>query len=126
MSSTKEMQTKFSDFTNVFLPKYAVWTIWIVAILSIFNFFRGCSTNKEDIANRKAVEAMTNEIDSLKKISVTKEEIEILFQIEGLKISKRMLYDNNAVIRTAIRPDDRMNDYDKEIENLQKKLKSVK
>jgi hypothetical protein len=120
------MQTKFSDFTNVFLPKYAVWTIWIVAILSIFNFFRGCSTNKEDIANRKAVEAMTNEIDSLKKISVTKEEIEILFQIEGLKISKRMLYDNNAVIRTAIRPDDRMNDYDKEIENLQKKLKSVK
>jgi len=42
-------------------------------------------------------------------------------QIEGLRVSKRILYDHNSIIRTIVRPDDRMNQYDKEIEELTKK-----
>jgi len=44
-------------------------------------------------------------------------------QIEGLRVSKRILYDHNSIIRTIIRPDDRMNEYDKEIEELTKNKK---
>ena len=41
-------------------------------------------------------------------------------EIGGLKTSKRTLYDWNAVIRTTVRPDDRMNEYDQEIKKLEK------
>jgi uncharacterized protein YdcH (DUF465 family) len=51
----------------------------------------------------------------------TKAEIDSAMQIEGLRTSKRMLYDNNAIIRTTVRPDDRMNEYDAEIKKLQGK-----
>jgi hypothetical protein len=43
-----------------------------------------------------------------------------MIEIEGLKASKRTLYDWNAVVRTAVRPDDRMNEYDAQIEKIQK------
>jgi hypothetical protein len=46
----------------------------------------------------------------------------VRFQIEGLKTSKRMLYDNNYIIRTSSRPDSLMNSYDKQIEELEKQL----
>jgi hypothetical protein len=39
-------------------------------------------------------------------------------KIEGLETSKRMLYDQNAIVRTAIRPDDKMHQYDEEIKKL--------
>jgi hypothetical protein len=43
-------------------------------------------------------------------------------EIEGYEISKRMLYDQNAIVRTTVRPDDRMNEYDKKIKELQEKI----
>ena len=41
-------------------------------------------------------------------------------EIEGLKTSKRTLYDWNTVIRTTARPDDIMNSYDEQITALEK------
>jgi hypothetical protein len=43
-----------------------------------------------------------------------------MIEIEGLRASKRTLYDWNAVVRTAVRPDDRMHEYDAQIEKIQK------
>jgi len=43
-------------------------------------------------------------------------------EIHGLETSKRMLYDNNVIVRTSVRPDDRMNEYDQQIKALEKKL----
>ena len=54
----------------------------------------------------------------------TAEEVNILLEIKGLETSKRMLYDQNAIVRTTIRPDDRMNEYDQKIKALREKLKS--
>ena len=50
----------------------------------------------------------------------TMKEIEKALKIEGLKISKRTLYDWNAIVRTVTRPDDRMNWYDIEIDKIEK------
>ena len=51
--------------------------------------------------------------------SVYTSDLKKMIEIEGLKASKRTLYDWNAVIRTTVRPDDRMNQYDSEIEKIQ-------
>lgn len=52
----------------------------------------------------------------------TKSEMDINMEIQALETSKRMLYDQNAIVRTTMRPDDRMNEYDSQIKELQKKL----
>ena len=52
--------------------------------------------------------------------SVYTSDLKKMIEIEGLKTSKRTLYDWNAVVRSAIRPDDRMNEYDAEIQKIEK------
>ena len=56
-------------------------------------------------------------IDTLENSVATKKDL----QIEGLRSSKRTLYDWNSVVRTTVRPDDRMNQYDQEIKELETK-----
>jgi hypothetical protein len=63
------------------------------------------------------MKAMNQKMDSIPNVI----EINRMIQIEGLKSSKRVLYDWNSVVRTAVRPDDRMNQYDKDIQLLEKK-----
>ena len=53
----------------------------------------------------------------------TKDELDTRISIEGYEISKRMLYDQNTIVRTTVRPDDRMNEYDGKIKELREKLK---
>jgi len=43
-------------------------------------------------------------------------------EIEGYEISKRMLFDNNTVVRTTRRPDDILIEYDNKIKELRKKI----
>ena len=64
--------------------------------------------------NGSKINSIQTQIDSLPTQTVIIEQI----KIEGLESSKRSLYDNNAIIRTTIRPDDRMNQYDEEIKKL--------
>jgi len=61
-------------------------------------------------------------IDSTVATKPSKAETERIIKVEGLRISKRNLYDQNAIVRTTIRPDDRMNDYDSEIDSLSKDM----
>lgn len=111
---------------NVFLSKYLLVPIYVVALLGLFGYLRGCSTAKENSRLRKEVTGLKTEVDSLKTDMndnfYSKEELNIRMEIEGLRTSKRTLYDWNAVIRTTVRPDDRMNEYDKQIKALEKEL----
>ena len=81
-----------------------------LGFLLLLNTCTSCSTNKK-------VTKLEKRIDSLENTVATKRDLEI----EGLKASKRTLYDWNAVVRTAVRPDDRMNEYDREIQKLENK-----
>jgi hypothetical protein len=84
------------------------WLISLVLLLVIF--LQTCSNSKKYTALKK-------DVDKLENVP-TKIEMEKAIKIEGFEISKRMLYDNNAIIRTTVRPDDRMNEYDQEIKKL--------
>jgi hypothetical protein len=79
----------------------------IVIILFAVVFIQTCNLSSKITKVQKQAKAADTAI--LKQI-----------QIEGLKSSKRTLYDWNAVVRTAVRPDDRMNEYDNEIQKLEK------
>jgi len=108
---------------NLILNKYVVYAMYGILIFSMIGNIRSCSTNKEVNKLRKEVNILNGNIDSLSNNIYTKEEQNIRMSIEGYEISKRMLYDQNAIVRTTVRPDDRMNHYDTEIKKLSEKLK---
>jgi hypothetical protein len=105
------------------LEKFMLIPIYGIFILSLFGGLRGCNSTKENTKLRKEIVELSLQIDSLRSQTYTKEQADIRFSIEGYEISKRMLYDQNAIIRTVVRPDDRMNQYDTKISELRKKLK---
>ena len=85
------------------------WMITLMLLLVVF--LQTCSNSKKYAALRKKVDSQEQLLNGV----ATKKDL----KIEGFEISKRMLYDNNAIIRTTVRPDDRMNQYDEEIKKIQ-------
>jgi hypothetical protein len=83
-------------------------------------FFLTLLGNCGNRRNKKEITDLQKEIDSL-RIEISNHPTHDELAIEGLKISKRTLYDWNSVVRTSVRPDDRMNQYDEEIKNLESK-----
>ncbi len=69
--------------------------------------------------NSRTITKLSKKMDSLQVQLNNKPSIKDL-KIEGYEISKRMLYDNNSVVRTTKRPDDIMFEYDNKIKELQK------
>ena len=61
--------------------------------------------------------------DSIIANTVSAERLQNIVELDGLRVSKRNLYDQNVIIRTKVRPDDRMNEYDIEIKAIEAKLK---
>lgn len=96
--------------------KTQVILLAVLTIFTVMNSCNSCNQRKVMLDLKNSQESMKLQIDSM----ATRGQIEKSLKIEGLKVSKRMLYDNNAIVRTAIRPDDRMNEYDAEIEKLEK------
>lgn len=84
-----------------------------VLFLGLLLLMQQCRTNNKIKSLNKTVLTQSEKIDSL-NIAIVKN-----IKIEGLKTSKRTLYDWNTVIRTTTRPDDLMIRYDLEIEKLQ-------
>lgn len=109
------------------LTQHAIIALWIIAILGIFSFFRGCTTSKQikDLQTELIVVKESN--DSLRAAIYenfwTKEELDIRMEIHGLETSKRTLYDWNAVVRTVIRPDDKMKEYNDRINELRRSIR---
>lgn len=94
--------------------KQNLWAVLLFLVAIVF--LKQCSLNREQNKISKEIKSIKAQMDSV----ATKKDILREIKIEGLKTSKRTLYDWNAVIRTTTRPDDRMNEYDKEIEILEK------
>lgn len=84
-----------------------------VLFLGLLLLMQQCRTNNKIKSLNKTILTQSEKIDSL-NIAIVKN-----IKIEGLKTSKRTLYDWNTVIRTTTRPDDLMIRYDLEIEKLQ-------
>lgn len=108
---------------NTLLNKYFIYAIWAFLFMSLVVNMRSCGVVKESRKAREEIVTLQVEIDSLKSNVYTKDELDVRMEILGYEISKRMLYDQNAIVRTAVRPDDRMNEYDKKIKELREQLK---
>ena len=112
---------------NTLLNKYFIYAIWAFLLVSLTVNFRSCGVVKENRKVKEEIVILQSEVDSLEssidKNIYDKEELNIRLEILGYEISKRMLYDQNAIVRTTVRPDDRMNEYDQKIKELVEKLK---
>lgn len=104
------------------LDNKLVYAVWGIFMLSILGSIRGCGATRENGRLRKEISDLTRSVDSLSSKVYSKEQTDIRLEILGLEVSKRILYDQNAIVRTTLRPDDRMNEYDKQMELLRKKL----
>lgn len=102
---------------NQILGKYG---IILLLVFSILNFFNTCGT-------KSSIKATNKRIDSvIQRDSLNMEILSIEREISILKTSREIVYTNNAIVRTASRPDDVMNDYSRKIDDLQKKLDKLK
>lgn len=108
---------------NNFLNKFMVYAVWAMLLMTMVNGCNSCSTSKELNKVRKELDTLEANYDNFKNSIYTKEQMDIKMSIEGYEVSKRMLYDQNAIVRTVARPDDRMNEYDQKIKELREKLK---
>jgi hypothetical protein len=96
-----------------FIEKHGLIIILMLIILA---------TCTENMSKRMNEKKLYRQLDSIKtEIKLTKQELKKEIKVEGLKTSKRTLYDWNTVIRTTNRPDDIMIRYDNEIDSLIKK-----
>ena len=95
-----------------FIEKYGLMILVLLVVLNT------CSSG---MSKKRSEKRVSDQFDSLKtEIKVLKQELQKEIKVEGLKASKRTLYDWNTVIRTTERPDDIMNRYDNEIQQLTK------
>ncbi len=117
---------KILDNLNNGLNNGLIYVLYIICILTVLDACNGCNIKKELTRTKKEIVKLQNEIDSLKHSTYNKKELDIRMEIEGLRISKGTLYDWNSIVRTVVRPDDRMNSYDNEIKKLEKKLNEIK
>jgi hypothetical protein len=113
------MKTRIENFMNTYL----LYAIYGLLIFSLLGNFRSCGTNSEVRKLKNEVSELNHKVDSLNSSIYTKTELDIRMSIEGYEVSKRMLYDQNAIVRTIVRPDDRMNEYDSKIKELRSKIK---
>lgn len=113
---------KLLDFINKF------GTIIIIALgLLIFMNTCGTKSNIERTGRRiDKLEQSVNKTDSILTLKISSDKMDILLKINALEIAREVVYTNNAIVRTAERPDDVINKYNAQIKDLQEKLKNVK
>ena len=113
---------KIIDFFNK-------WGMMILVVMSILIYLSTCGTGGNiDRTNRRIdkVEKALRSIDSTASTKVSEREMEIMLEIMTLETARRVVYDQNTIVRTTTRPDDVMNEYDKKIKELNKKLQSIR
>ena len=88
------------------------------------NLMQNCSQSNSIAKNTKQIARNTIRIDSV--YSITSEELSLMMEIQKLQTAKLILYDWNTVVRTVVRPDDRMNEYDNSIAKLNTELANVR
>lgn len=105
-----------------FLNKYLTIAIYVLIALTMLNGCNSCQGRKEVQRLKKEVDSLTVSVNDMKKQTYSKKELDTRISIEGYEISKRMLYDNNTVVRTTQRPDDIIIGYDNKIKELRAKI----
>lgn len=104
------------------LNKFYIYAINIICIISIFTYLRGCSHLKENKRMRKEINGLYQKIDSIDNNIYYKDQLDKRLKIENLKSEKSTLHNMNEIVLKNIRPAQRINQIDKEIERLEKSM----
>lgn len=100
------------------------WGIMILLLISLITFINTCGTKSKIERLDKKVQSMERTIQYNDSIN---SEINIIqTEISNLESTRNIIYFWNAVVRTAVRPDDLMNEYSIKIKALQEKLNKIK
>lgn len=93
------------------------WSTRIIFPLFLIVFLKTCSTNgKIEKLEKKLTEQSIKTDSVVKAETISKEEIEKMLKIEGLKVEKRMIQSTDRKILDV----NRQSDIDKEIQQLEK------
>ena len=93
------------------------WSTRIMFPLALIVFFKTCSTNGKIEKLEKSLTEQNLKTDSIiKDETISKEEIEKMLKIEGLKAEKRMIQSTDRTILDV----NRQSEIDKEIQQLEK------
>ena len=113
----------------VWLREYGI--ILLVFVLLI-NAMQNCNQSRVIDRNTKIINTNVSKIDSINKslaigkYAVPKDEMVLMLELQRLQTAKLVLYDWNTVVRTVVRPDDRMNEYDIQIARVTKDLEKLR
>jgi hypothetical protein len=93
------------------------WSTKIMLPLSIVVFLKTCSTSSKIEKLKNTIKEQSLKTDSIiKSETISKEDIEKMLKIEGLKVEKRMIQSTDRKILDV----NRQSEIDKEIQELEK------
>ena len=109
-----EHKTPAVNIIANFLDK---WSTKIMLPLSIVVFLKTCSTSSKIEKLKNTIKEQSLKTDSIiKSETISKEDIEKMLKIEGLKVEKRMIQSTDRKILDV----NRQSEIDKEIQELEK------
>lgn len=123
------METTYSNKFDKFLAKNVIRAIWIIAILLIVGFVRGCKHSNNVKTAKKNSEIIISKLDSLIKVIPDAEKLKRLQLLQMEKISmestRNMLFNESAIDQRKLTPDQVLNDYNTKIKVLDDQIKQL-
>lgn len=96
--------------------KNQIFLLLFLVIMSSLSTCSSCNAKREVTRLKKETTVLHSEIDSLNQRIATREDIEKMLKVEGLKSEKRMIQSTDRKIMDV----NRQSEIDRELETLQK------
>ncbi len=120
-----QLKNKFDEF----LEKNVIRAIYVVLILLVIGYFRGCSYSNKVSSTKKNSETVIEKLDSLVKVIPNAENLKRLqlLQMEkiGLETTRNMLFNESAIDRRKLTTDQVLNEYNKKIKIIDDQIKKL-
>jgi len=103
--------------------KHLFYAIVFLTLMTIMNTCNSCQSNVNSKKAFKETDTLTQQVIILQKDIQNIENAminDLDLQIQGLKTEKRMLINTNQIFLTKLRPDERILEIDKEIQEIEK------
>ncbi len=104
--------------------------LYAIIFLLLLIFLQTCGVNSKLKRTMKKQQSLIEQVDTMNYYInnnlMSKEAILIQNEIVRYNIINDVLYDQNAIVRTVYRPDDRMRYYQLQLDSLQSKYNKLK
>lgn len=109
-----------------FLNNYGTLILVLLGLMILLNTCGMKNMEERNFRKLNQLEKNVQNIDSIMDLKISSEKMDILLKINAIEIAREVVYTNNTIVRTSVRPDDVINKYNIKIKELQEKLKNVK